>query len=717
MRQKIIFTLFACLSVIYRVTAQTAYADVSGQVQTADGQPAQFINVQLKNTSYGTVSDAEGKFSFKAPAGEYMLLVFSITAHKKEYPVILRPDTVNYFPKITILEKAQELEAVVITGTRTEKRFSDSPVLTKLIRDKEIRKAGAVSTIESLQDHIPGIVITPNAMGNNLRIKGLNSRYVLFLVDGERMVSEGAGGNINLSQLDVNSIKRIEMIDGASSVLYGSNAVGAVVNIITKEPYHAIETAVRQILESHNTLHTHIDLAATLKQFSANASVSRNSSDGFGGDGGVPYAARYEDYGANLKLKYKPTSRADFGLSGRFFSHETFNPSNTLNVVHSLSNNINAGMNGGFSTPGNKNTLRLSVNFNKYLDYGVLEKKNNEKELKNSASYISSRAVNTFRPDDTWELLGGLEHNHEENYATAILGSNPTVKKLDDLNLFTQIHCKIKKNLDAVGGARYTYNTQFGSALTPKISLMYKISGFTLRGGFGSAFRAPSIKELYYDFNHQGMFWIYGNPALKAEKGLYSSLSAEYTREAFNLSVSGYHNRIGNKITQYDIINSAGANEKHYKNISSATLQGFDVNAAYLLFNQLYLKGSYSFCDAQDNATGLQLESNVKHSATFSSTWNGHLFKSPFSLQLAGRINSPILYQAMITDVNGNLIAQKKQSKSYSIWKIVFVKPFSWRKNVFELTLKADNIFNFKDTAFINPGRQYLIGLHYNFKS
>ena len=77
-------------------------------------------------------------------------------------------------------------------------------------------------------------------MGNNLRIRGLNSRYILFLVDGERLVGEGAGGNINLDQIDVANIKRIEMINGAASVLYGSNALGAVNNEITKEPQQAI---------------------------------------------------------------------------------------------------------------------------------------------------------------------------------------------------------------------------------------------------------------------------------------------------------------------------------------------------------------------------------------------------------------------------------------------------------------------------------------------
>jgi outer membrane receptor for ferrienterochelin and colicins len=607
------------------------------------------------------------------------------------------------------------LDEVVVTGTRTEKRLSETPVLTTVIREREIREAGSVSTLESLQDNIPGILISPNAMGNNMRIKGLNSRYILFLVDGERLVSEGAGGNVNFDQIDVNTVQRIEMVNGASSALYGSNAVGAVINIITKEPVNKFEASAKQTVESNNTRRTKAEIGSALNQFSTKAGGFRNSSDGFGGDGGA-YAARYEDYGANWKLTYKPSKRSDINFVSRYFSHETFNPANSMNVKHAQTQNLTAGLNGGIFSSDNQNNLRLSANYDKYFDYDVLEKKNNEQNLKNSASYFSARAVDTYIPSEKWEFVGGAEYNHEENYAIATLGSTPTTKSLDDLNGFAQALYKLMENFDLIGGGRYTYNTQFGSALTPKISLMYEVAGFKFRGSVGSAFRSPSIKELYYDFDHQGMFWVYGNPDLKAEKGLHTSLSTEYTHGVFNASVSAYHNKISNKITQYDLITVQGANEKYYKNVNSATLQGIDATLSYILLKEFVLKGSYSYCDAVDNSTGLQLGSNVKHSGTVSATWNGAICKSPFSLQLAGRMNSHLLYQEMITAADGSQYAELTESKSYSIWKVVLVKPFQFKKHTLELTLKADNIFNFKETSFINPGRQYLAGLRYSFK-
>ncbi len=712
-----IFLIIFVSLLVQSVYSQVAKQNISGKVTTTDNVPAEFISVSLKGTSYGAMTNGKGEFSFEAPAGEYIMIVYSIIAHSQEFQVTIKPDMENYFPDLKIIERARDLSEVVITGTRTEKRLSESPVLTTVIRDREIRKAGSTSMLESLQDNIPGIVVTPNAMGNNMRIKGLNSRYILMLVDGERLVSESAGGNVNLDQIDVNSVKRIEMVDGASSALYGSNAVGAVINVITKDPVHKVETGVFQSFENNNTLRTMVNVGTAQEKYSAYAGGFRNSSDGFkNGESGAS-AAHYTDYGGNLKLGYKPTVKSDVNIIGRYFQHETFNPENSMNVKHPITQNMTVGANGGFISPNDKNNLRISINFDKYFDSDVMEKKDNDHSLKNTASYLSSRALDTYTLSEKWEFVGGLEYNHEENFATSTLGAQPTTKSLDDVNVFAQAQYNPWKNLNVIAGGRYINNSSFGSDFTPKLSLMYSVAGFQFRGGMGTAFRAPSIKELYYDFDHQGMFWVYGNPDLKPETGIYSSLSAEYTKGSFNASIAGYHNGIDDKITQYSVINN-GRDEKYYKNVSSVTLQGVDISLSYTFLRQFSLRGTYSYCDATDNSTGLQLPSNVKNSGTIAATWNGNVFGSLFSLQLAGRMNSPIQYQEMVTDEKGDQVAVKRESEPYSIWKLILIKPFTiQKKHVVECTFKIDNLFDFSDTAFINPGRQYLIGIRYNFKT
>ncbi|MDD4799478.1 MAG: TonB-dependent receptor [Proteiniphilum sp.] len=505
------------------------------------------------------------------------------------------------------------------------------------------------------------------------------------------------------------------MVNGASSALYGSNAVGAVINIITKGPIHPFEAGANLIAESNHTWKTKINTGFKQKKVSGRMSAFRNSSDGFGGDGKSPYAAKYEDEGAQLKVGYQPTRQIDLNLNGRYFRHETFHPKESMNVKHPLTHTFSIGANAGYASADKRIKTSLSTHFSQYYDFDILEKKKNQAKKSNTASFLSGRWLNTFTPDEKWEFVGGAEYNHEETFATKTLGAEPVTKSLDDVNLFAQADYKTCPRFNIVTGLRYTYNNQFKSALTPKIAFMYRLKNVKLRADAGAAFRAPSIKELYYNFDHQGMFWVYGNPELKAEKGLYNSLSAEYGKSGLNASISVYHNRIRNKITQYEVVNTSGQRELYYKNVSSATLRGIDANISFGLLRELFLKANYSFCDARDNSTRLQIPGNVQHSSTLSATWSGKIAQSPFSLQFAGRLSSPKIYQEKATDNAGNETINTVKSKPFSVWKIVLVKPFVIQNHTVELTAKADNIFQFREPSFVNPGRQYLIGLRYAF--
>lgn len=711
--RKIIAALLMILPVPVLEAQDNIRYSIKGQVlNMTTGNP--ISGVYVTTESSGSQTDRNGNFSIEnLSEGKYSVRTMYYSSYSTDFvDLYLDRDTVL---TLYISEEALQLEDVVVTGTRSERRLADVPVQTTVIKNYDMVKSGSTSALEALQDNIPGIVVSPNGMGNNMRIKGLNTRYILFLVDGERMVSEGAGGNINLDQIDVNNIERIEMVNGAASALYGSNAVGAVINIITKEPVHKFEAGADVSYETQNTLRIRADVGSNLKYFKIRAGGFRNTSDGFNIEDG-PYASPYEDWGGNIRISATPFKRVDINATGRIFTHETFNLAGSMDTKHGQTYSVTGGLDGGYRSADGRNVLKASYNYTQYMDFDVLEKKGNQLDKQSTATYMSAKVLETFRPSSVFELVSGLEYNHESNYSVKTLGAEPTTKSIDDYNVFAQLEWEAFHNFDVVAGARYTYNSQFRSAFTPKLSLMYEIAGFKFRGGVGTAFRAPSIKELYYDFDHQGMFWVYGNPDLKPEKGLYSSLSAEYDRDILNVSLTGYYNNIGNKITQYEVINSQGGSERYYKNVSSATLRGFDVSFSLKMFRQLVLKGNYSFCDAVDNSTGLQLESNVKHSGTVSLTWNGLIVNSPFSLQVAGRFNSPKLFQSVGEGEDGEEQLELSQSKPYNIWKIVFVKPFRINKHTVELTLKCDNVFNFKDSSFINPGRQFLAGVRYSFK-
>lgn len=595
-------------------------------------------------------------------------------------------------------------------------RFAQVPELTTVISAIQIKQSASISALETLQNQIPGVTIEPNAMGNNLRIKGLTSRYVLILVDGERLVSEGANGNINLNQINVNDIQSIHVKNGASSALYGSNAIGAVINIITKKSSQGFHFAFGSSLASNHSWKNQFSSSYGKKKYSLKMGVFNNTSDGFVNDNSL-YASPYSDIGANVRLRISPMKNFELSALGRIYYHETFNLVNSLNVIHPITKTYTANVNGRWHNASLTHYIKFSLNSDQYNEFKVYEQKNDKLLKQNNASFLSARLCDTYYfTNINSSIISGMEYNLDRNYARQTLGRIPTEKSLSDMNLFTQFESQIVDNFHIVIGGRYTYLSTDKQVLTPKFALKYSLPQWKFRLNISQAYRTPSIKELYYDFDHQGMFWVKGNPNLKAEKGIYSSLSSEFNKNDFNASASVYYSKINNKITQYDIITQNGVNEKYYKNVSSAILRGIDVSLSYTYQDILNLGVNYSYSDAYDNYTKVQLSNNVKNSCTFSATWMDIFSNQPFSIQVSARYSSPKLYSKTITDlVNGTIELKESHSHSYFLCKAALVVPLHYKRHQFDCSIKVNNIFGFKDPTFLDSGRTYLFGINYTY--
>ena len=409
--------LFTLSIFIFSVSAhaQTTGFTITGiVVDSISNTP--LSGVYVTSPTQGGQTNSEGRYQIQnVKSGRVVLKTMYFESHNIETQIFdLTSDTVINFK---LHENSMKADEVVVTGTRTYKRLSETPVLTTVVNSLDIKRSAATSVAEALQDNIPGMIVSTGSMGTTVNIRGLNTRYVVFLVDGERLIAEGAGGSINLDQIDVNNIQKIEVVNGAASALYGSNAVGAVVNIITKKPFHKFQAGANIVGETNNTLRTRANVGFKQKNFTGMASGFRNASDGFESKEGRAGATKYEDYGANLKLGYMPTEGLNLNVNSKFFSHETFNPDGSLNVAHSLKYTIGAGFNGDYTTKNKKNITRFSVNYDKYLDYNVLEMRDDELQRENEIYYLSTRAIHTFVPNDKLEVVGGFEFNQESNFS------------------------------------------------------------------------------------------------------------------------------------------------------------------------------------------------------------------------------------------------------------------------------------------------------------
>lgn len=221
----------ALLAGVYGVNVYAQFS-VSGRVvDSKTGKPVQGATVRLRDTNIGCATDDNGEFALKnIPDGRYMMRVSRMDYATQSHSVSSDMDGLL----IKMDEGAVSLDQVVVTGTGTHHRLKDSPVPVEVIGQKELQQANASSVEDALQKLVPSISFQSTSMSNNIYMNGLSGKYVLVLING-RKVAGDTSGNVDFSRINLARVKRIEIVKGAASALYGSDAMAGVINIITDE--------------------------------------------------------------------------------------------------------------------------------------------------------------------------------------------------------------------------------------------------------------------------------------------------------------------------------------------------------------------------------------------------------------------------------------------------------------------------------------------------
>jgi outer membrane receptor for ferrienterochelin and colicins len=725
------FTLAVLLIFVFSAQAQTN--DKSGNsakllvLDQNTQQPIPFANVcyeqLLDGTKYYRTTTQEG--IAENPVLQPALVAISFVGYKTIKDTVQKGKSKTYQMEQDIFN----MDQVVVTGTRTRKTLSQSPIMTKVVNNIELKEAGAVTALDALEYSMPGVQFSPDGHGDNLQIQGLDNDYILVLIDGERMVGE-TRGNVNFDRLVANEIERIEIVNGASSVLYGSNAIGAVINIITKngKQEKPFETVISSRYSKYNEMLITSNIGYSGKKMNVNLSGFRSSTDGYDLTPETPASYTVDkntDYSGKLKIDYKINKQFLVSANSSYYQHEVENPEKSTKSTHSLNRNITYSGKILF-TPNNKNAFELRANTDQYNAFTVYEKKNDEKEKGSDYSYSSYLLTHTWNNFKKLELISGVETNYETVYSLNLFGEGEgQTKNAYDVNGFIQADYKLAKDIELIAGIRNTYHQNYGNHFSPKLSVMYSPWKLKFRGNVSKGYKAPTLKELYYNFDHHGMFMIFGNPELKPEDAFYTSLSAEYTHNKINTSITAYYNSIKDKIESVDRINAQNDMlEKHYLNVSEARLKGIEGYFSVYIIKSIVTKFGYAYSDALDKSTNLQLYGNSKHSATFALTYKFNKSKHPLSISLNGRASSGRLYQTSETETDENtgeniVTVSKDKSSPYMLWKIVYNQNFKIaQKYTVEFQAGINNVFNYTDTqhlAVIDPGRRFFTGIKFNF--
>ena len=697
---------------------------VSGQVvdeNTGDGIPLATISVT--GLGWGTVCDMKGYFKVEVPVNQ---------------PAELTVRSVGYETKTLVLEVSGNLvvrlkksllnlDEVTVTGTRTEKTVAETPVMTRIVPSEVLQRNDFESMIDVLEYNIPGLRFNTDPRGNNIQVQGLENSYILILVDGERL-STTPGGPIDFDRLTTANIKKIEVLKGAASALYGSSAMGMVINIITDIPKRPLEGWAKVRYGKYNDLQLDAGVGMKYKGFYAQTLFNRTSSDGYDLTPETPESFT-ENPSHHMTIEEKLGWNNQYSritVKGSLYWGEVENPWESTAPTHyrSLTKTLQVNAEHAFNDRYKLYGTYAGDFYTRKTVYDFLYLPDSTNAWSHEQTV---RLVDEFKPWDNLVIVKGFEWNGTKNYNKMQYGKEKTIRDMDDANLFAQADWMITDRLEVIGGFRYTHNSEFGSAFTPKINLMYSPGNFKIRAGYSRGFKTPGLTELYSDFNMGSVSHNIGNPDLKAEHSDYFSVSGEYTWQGrLMLTAELYQNTVDNKINSYNVDiedpkpGELGT-ELRYENVKGVRIRGAEATATYYPVSALLLRTSYAFCDALNKETGLQLSGNSKHAMNWSASLHGKLLKHEGAVTLSGRWDSKRISKSRRTETDDSgqevEVITTRTKPGYTMWKLTAqYTPWTWKYMRLSVTGGVDNLFDFVDTSIIyDPGRRFFGSLILRF--
>ncbi len=539
-------------------------------------------------------------------------------------PTILLPDTPPPVPALAALAEAKPvvLQPVVVTGTRTAHTLDESPVAVQLIDAEDIRRSGARDVAELLERE-GGVYATRSAgRGSRIELQGLSSEHVLILVDGRRMIGR-INGAIDLSRLPIGDVERIEIVKGPSSALYGADALGGVINIITRRGGRDSGGSVTARIDEDQNLDLHGHAGWTLGPVEGNsaAGISRlesydlnsatPSNDGVDGD------SRFLSTNADWRID----ERASLGLSGSYVLDDgkriDGGSANRYFNTHKRVEEVRVGAAPRYALDANTD-ISGDLYYNRYFDQFLQTNRADGVVAldEETLDEIYVGAAQVEHRSGAHRLIGGLEAQFERLEADRLDHTG----ERDRQAVYAQDEWTPEwreGRLTLVPGLRYDRDSQFGDQFSPKLAARYELSDdWVLRAGYGRGYRAPDFKQLLLLFENPGVgYRVEGNPDLKPERSTGFNLGATWlATERASFSFGAYHNRVSDLI---DVIQTDAGPPIvfSYRNVSSATLTGLDAQARLHPWQPLELQLGYGWLRARDDDTGETLSGRPEHRA------------------------------------------------------------------------------------------------------
>lgn len=665
-------------------------------------------------------------------------------------------------------ERSVELNPVTVTGTGTYRKAENSPVAVKVISQKELQDAHATNLQDALNKLTTNITTMTNGMGTFINFNGVSDDYIVILENSKRI-----SGDDRMDRISIKNIKRIEILSGAASALYGSDAIAGVINIITDEAKNTVEASMSTYQSSKGRQTNDVNVDVNVGKFSSFTSFTNRRADNWQVNNmqeftegeetvlkltGRPMSQGFHSTNISEKMEWRFNNEWSAYVRGNYYDHMTDRPQNAQYFtqskdkktgdykytakqaytydMHHRSFSYGAGTRWA---PTNNTHLYLDIfsdNYSSKYDYWQTADKESYDETRKRTNYYNETLKGIFRLNSWNKLSTGIEL--EQNYLNSV-SDNIDSEHNETYNFFAQDEINIVKGLEAVAGVRYIYNSGFGSHVTPNAALFYHISGFRFRASYAGGYKAPTLSQLYAtDQAKTNARYTMANAGLKPEKNHFWNLNAEYSNKWMSVSVSGFINNIRNMINYRTIttdeINSSEALTALYNdgwttirqrdNIDKATVRGISANIKLLLPYGFTLGGGYThtYSNAETmtlntksqeyEITETPVDKSVRNVGNVNAAWDKTWKNYHLNVSINGHMQGP------------RYSSSYGYAEKYSQWDLHTRHIITLRQVVLEPGIGVENIFNKRDTtpwnsnySTINPGRSLYVSMALKFKN
>lgn len=662
------------------------------------------------------------------------------------------------------------LDEVVVTATRSARKLSNVAVPTTLISQKQIIQSGSLRLQDILSEQT-GLFIT-QAFGQGVQMQGLSSDYTLILLNGEPFIGR-MSGVLDLSRITVGNIRKIEIVKGPSSSLYGSEALAGVINIITDMPQaDRLSSTLRY--GRFNTLDGSLHASIKRDRFSASAFLNSNSSEGYRL---LPFSnlKTVEPFWRvtnQLEAAYQFSPRTKLSLIGRLNTEEI---SNTIAV-----------QNLGQTTISKGKEVNRDVNINPVLSHTFSEKcktqfrgyaslfsSSQQLEVKDQISnYNDAFQQRFFRFENQTDiqLNSKMNLNVGGGYIRETVNSNRydslSTNRYNNIGyLFLQHEWAPNDRFNIIGGLRYDVNQNYASVFSPKLAIRYAVNPkLSFTASVGRGFKAPDFRQLYLNFTNvaAGSYAVFGSLVAQEEierlqkDGQIESLTPSYFRltdlspetstginagvqykvsTALQFKWNLFRNDINNLIlTDVIAYKKNGGQIFSYLNISRAFTQGSEMEFSWVK-NHWQVAGGYQFLMTADKDVLAQIREGKVFTRDLASGVSRKMDRSEYAglpQRSAHMINLKLfrewdngwfatirnIYRSRwgMNDLDGNGLINREDEFAKGFVQVNISVGKTFESGV-RIMAGVDNLLNYKDEVNLPtlPGANWYTSVSYHF--